>query len=488
MISSNKISQTLFISASIIFMAACSQQDPAASTDEPTKSQQTDKIFAQWDNENSPGCLAFAFQDGEILMSKGYGMADMAWTQPITDDTVFYIASTAKQFTAAAIALLVLDGKLSLDDDVRKYIPELPEFDHTITVEHLVHHTSGLRDYFGLAGIAGRDDPMSNQKVLALISKQIDLNFKPGSEWSYSNSGYALMSMLVERVSGKSLGEFTKERIFDPLGMKNSQWDDKPERVVQKRARSYSKGDDGNWIRHPKTIAATGDGNLLITVGDLLRWDENFYTAKVGGKAFLDLILKPGPKIPEADMNYAFGLMVNDRYRGQKIVRHAGGFYGFRIELMRFPEQHFSSGVLCNAGDANSSLMARQIADVYIGDKLDPKEEPAKVTAPEKKPDEPAYDVAIGKLQEYIGTYHSPELDIDNRVKMVDGSLIYVGIGKEGLALTPVAEDKFVALFTFAPGMTFPITFDAARDSNNKVDRLILDMGRVKNFRLDKMN
>ncbi len=463
-----------------------------------TAEEQIDEIFSQWDSTNSPGCIAYAFQDGEIIFQKGYGMADLEWGRPIEDDTVFYIASTSKQFAAASIALLVLDGDLAMDDDVRQFIPELPDVGHTITVANLVFHTSGLRDYLGLKGMMGDNSGLvSNAQVVEMMSKQQDLNFVPGAEWSYSNSGYVMMSVLVERVSGMTLAEFSRQRIFEPLGMVHSQFDDNHRSIIRNRARSYSKDPEAGWLRHPKLIDATGDGNLQTTIGDLLRWDENFYdpNPEVGrGQAFVDLIQTPGAQTTVDDLQYAFGLMVGNSYRSLAIVSHGGGFYGFRTQLMRFPEQHFSSGALCNAGDANPDDLSYKIADIFLADVLGPTMEDAGEDAKEDGEDATAgtevatYQVAKAALRGLAGTYRSPEIGIEAVLSLNGGNLHISTIRDIDGDLNPLAADQFQLTFEFMPGVTMPIDVRVERDSNGQVDHLRLDVLSVKNFRMDKID
>jgi CubicO group peptidase (beta-lactamase class C family) len=241
--------------------------------------EKVDKLFAQWDKPDSPGCALGVIKGGKLVYKRGYGSANLDYNAPLTSESVFYIASTSKQFTAASILLLVRRGAISLDDDIRKYFPELPKYEAPITVKHLVHHTSGVRDYLELMGMADRrmDGPFGNEVAVELIARQKGLNFKPGERFLYSNSNYVLMAEIVRRASGKSLREFADENIFRPLGMTNTHFNDDLTAVVKNRVVSYAPISPGRFRQFVKTIEAMGDGNLLTTVEDLAKWDQNFY-------------------------------------------------------------------------------------------------------------------------------------------------------------------------------------------------------------------
>jgi CubicO group peptidase (beta-lactamase class C family) len=241
--------------------------------------EKVDKLFAQWDKPDSPGCALGVIKGGKLVYKCGYGSANLDYNAPLTSESVFYIASTSKQFTAASILLLVRRGAISLDDDIRKYFPELPKYEAPITVKHLVHHTSGVRDYLELMGMADRrtDGPFGNEVAVELIARQKGLNFKPGEKFLYSNSNYVLMAEIVRRASGKSLREFADENIFRPLGMTNTHFNDDLTAVVKNRVVSYAPISPGRFRQFVKTIEAMGDGNLLTTVEDLAKWDQNFY-------------------------------------------------------------------------------------------------------------------------------------------------------------------------------------------------------------------
>lgn len=332
-----------------------------------TLAARVDSLFSKWNKPDSPGYVCAVMKDGKIVHAKGYGMADLEHNEPLTPESVFHVASIFKQFTAAVIALLVMTKTVSLDDDIRKYLPELPEFGKPILIRHLLYHTSGLRDYHELLGLTGwhDTDPLNNDMVVELLTRQRELNFEPGSEHLYSNSGYLLLAEIVKRASGQTLRTFAEERIFRPLDMTHTHFEDDHRQVVRHRVISYEPREGGGYNQLLKNSDACGDLGLLTTVNDLYRWGQNFYTAQVGGSPFLNLMLTRGVLTNGDTLAYAFGLVVG-KYRGLLTVNHSGSQQGFRTEMVRFPEQRFAVTVLCNLKSINPSDLAYRIADLYL--------------------------------------------------------------------------------------------------------------------------
>src|SRR5689334_21992203 len=255
-----------------------------------------DEIFAEWKAPESPGCTVAVAENGKTLLSRAYGMADLEHDVPITPATIFEAGSVSKQFTATAAFLLIQQGKLALADDVRKYVPELPDYGRPLTIDHLIHHTSGLRDWGAVAGIGGWPRGArihTHAHMLDIASRQKALNYEPGAEFSYTNTGYNLLAVIVSRVSGESFAEFTRKNIFEPLGMKHTSWRDDFTRIVKGRAIAYVKGDDGFHSEMPFENVH-GNGGLLTTSDDLLLWNENFTNPKVGGPALLEALQRRG--------------------------------------------------------------------------------------------------------------------------------------------------------------------------------------------------
>jgi CubicO group peptidase (beta-lactamase class C family) len=243
-----------------------------------------DSLFAPWNKPDSPGCALGIIKDGKLIYKRGYGMANLEYGIPITSQSVFRIGSTSKQFSAMCMVLLEEEGKLSLDDDIRKYIPELPEYETPITIRHLLHHTSGIRDYLTLMTLAGEreDDFFTNEEVVGFLARQMELNFKPGEEHLYSNSGYFLLSVITKRITGESMSIYAEKNIFEPLGMENTHFHDNHTSIVRNRASGYLPREEGGFQISMTTLDMIGDGGIFTCVDDLLLWNQNFYNNRLG--------------------------------------------------------------------------------------------------------------------------------------------------------------------------------------------------------------
>ena len=346
----------------------------------PALAQQTavepttvDAIFSRFNGTDIPGCAVGVTLSGRPTLARAYGMADLEHDVTNQAETIFEAGSVSKQFTAAATILLALDGKLSLDDDIREYIPELPEFDHTVTIRHLLNHTSGLRDWGSVAAIEGWPRTTrvhTHEHVLDIMSRQKSLNYQPGEYYSYTNTGYNLQAVLVERVSGMSFAEFSRVRLFEPLGLTRTQWRDDFTRVVKDRSIAYSPangGQGGRWRMNMPFENVHGNGGLLTTVGDLLRFSQNLETGALGGPRFLEEMHRQAILNSGRQIAYASGLIVGE-YRGLREVRHSGYTAGYRAFSTRFPDQKVGVAVLCNAANANPTQLAHLVADLYLGE------------------------------------------------------------------------------------------------------------------------
>jgi CubicO group peptidase (beta-lactamase class C family) len=357
---------------------------------------QVDRIFSKWDSTSTPGCAVGAAVDGKPVIAKGYGMADLEHDVKITPDSVFEAGSVSKQFTAAAILLLAREGKVSIDDPVRKYIPELPDYPpppdangsgsgaaapkpeakadgSPLTIRHMLNHTSGLRDWGSIEAIAGwprTSRAYTHAHVLEIVSHQKALNFTPGTKWSYSNTGFNLAAIIVSRVSGVPFAEFTRQRLFEPLGMTHTSWRDDFTRILKNRAIAYSDR-SGEFHTDMPFENVHGNGGLLTTVGDLLKWNENFTSPKVGDAAFVAMQQQPGRFNDGRPHGYAFGLMVNSD-KGVRVVEHSGSTAGYSAHLIRYPDQHVSVAVLCNATSARATQYAHDVAWVLLRDRATP--------------------------------------------------------------------------------------------------------------------
>jgi CubicO group peptidase (beta-lactamase class C family) len=392
---------------------------------------QVDQIFEKFDHTVTPGCALAVVRNKEIIYKRGYGMANLEYGIPIEPDTVFDVASVSKQFTALAAALLDNEGKLSLDDDVRIYVPELPDYGNTITLKHLIYHTSGLRDQWGLLILAGWrwDDVITMDDILELVSKQQALNFKPGDNFIYCNTGYTLLSLVIQRVTGKSLSDFCKERIFSPLGMEDTHFHDDYAMVVKKRAYSYFPAGGNLYKNAVLNYANVGATGLFTTVEDLALWDREFYEGRIFGKSVIDRMHTRGKLNNGETLEYAYGLQIS-AYRGLKVVEHGGGEAGFRTHLMRFPGQNFSVIIFSNLGTTSPAVLSRKIADIYLKEQF-----------VEQKEREKVIELPSEKLQRFTGLYFNEKERSTRLLEMRKGKLFL--LRGSGLQLEPVAEDTF---------------------------------------------
>ncbi|MDX1493435.1 MAG: serine hydrolase domain-containing protein [Longimicrobiales bacterium] len=376
-----------------------------ASAPAPTTAQlpldhadRVDEIFARWDSNTSAGCAVGVTHDGLVVLEEAYGMADLEHGIPNTPETIFEGGSLSKQFTAAAVVLLALDGKLTLDDDVREYVPELPDYGHTITLRHLMTHTSGLRDWGSVAAISGwgrEQRSHDHADVLDILSRQTALNFVPGHEYSYSNSGYNLLAIVVDRVSGMPFADFSMERIFQPLGLRSTQWRDDYRRIVPGRSTAYDRTDEGWEINRPIEYVH-GNGGILTTVGDLGIWAQALEDGRLGGPDFVRMMHETGTLNDGSDIVYAGGLRV-EPFMGVPSVTHTGSTAGYRAFLGRYPDQGLSVAMLCNASNAPTSGNGTAVARVYLADAV---REPA--------PNQPVQGSAGPSLNAFTGLFADP--------------------------------------------------------------------------------
>lgn len=421
----------------------------AQSGDEVTRASQVDKVFSSVDKENTPGAAVAVVQDGEIVYKNGYGMANLEYDVPVTPKTIFHIASVSKQFTTFSILLLEKDGLLSLDDDVRKYIPELPDFGKTITLKHLAHHTSGLRDQWNLLALAGwrLDDVITMEHILKLVYNLRELNFDPGEEMLYCNTGYTLLAEVVSRVAGVSFARFTEERIFTPLKMEHSFFYDDHEKIVKNRAYSYSKI-KGGYKKSVLSYANVGATSLFTTVEDLSLWALNFEDPVVGDADLIRKLRKRGVLNNGDTINYALGQFTG-KYKGLDFIGHGGGDAGYRTHITRVPEYSFSVIVLSNNGSFNPSGIANRVINIYLADAIESKKaELAKAgnTDEEEKQDQSQenIDEAIDPdtIKAYLGDY---ELLPGTIIQIIqeDGELMARMTGEDDVKLRSISSYEF---------------------------------------------
>jgi CubicO group peptidase (beta-lactamase class C family) len=333
-------------------------------------SRKVDSIFMDYNKTNSPGGALAILKDGKIIYEKGYGMSNLEYNIAISPSSIFHVASISKQFTAAAIIMLSLEGKLSLNDDIRKFLPEVPDFGHTITFNHLLHHTSGLRDQLDLQSFAGwRDSDLITEKdIIEMLARQKSLNFLPGDEELYCNTGYTLLGVAVKRISGASLREYADSVFFKPLGMTKTHFNNNHAEIIFNRTSAYQRGQNGNWEISIPVFDFYGATSLFTNVEDLAKWDENFYTKKVGGNEFIKGMLATGLLNDNTSQTYASGLYT-ETHNGYNTVVHSGSDAGYRSIFIRFPDEHFSVILLANLANIRVKTLAYKTADIFLKDK-----------------------------------------------------------------------------------------------------------------------
>ncbi len=411
--------------------------------------QRIDEIFTQWDQKDAPGASVAVVKNGAIVFEKGYGMANLEYDVPNTPSTVFHIASVSKQFTVFSVLLLQSQGKLDLDDDVRKHLPELPDFGERITLRHLATHTSGMRDQWNLLAMAGwrLDDVITKDHIMKLVERQKDLNFNPGDQFTYCNTGFTLLAEVVARVSKRTFAQFTKENIFDPLGMTNSLFYDDHELIVKNRAYSYARGPLG-LKKRVLSYANVGATSLFTTVVDLAKWINNFQNPVVGDRdlfAIMDTrtVLNNGDTI-----GGAMGQFISE-YHGYKQIQHGGADAGYRSYLGRFPDEHLSVVVLGNVSQLNAGGLAMKVADLF----LEKKTEESMVTT-SVGPDRTPINLDQNSLKTFTGSYWNDERKYIRKIFLNNDTLRYdrgngyispiIPIGPDSFQMLRVASDLII--------------------------------------------
>jgi CubicO group peptidase (beta-lactamase class C family) len=401
-----------------------------------------DEVFADLVAPTSPGCAVSVMRDGSPVYERGYGMANLEYGIPITPHSVFHVASVSKHFTAMAIELLVNEGKVGWDDDIRDYVPEVPDFGTRITLRHLVHHVSGIRDQWNLLSMAGwrwEADVVTQHDVLDITSRQTALNFEPGERYLYSNTGFTLLAVVVERVTGQTLRAFTTERIFEPLGMEATHFHDDHQMIVRNRAYAYAPKDDGefglqNSIPDFDVVGAT---SLFTTAHEMAAWDRNFYTGQVGGPEAIERLRTRFELNDGSRTAYGHGLSVG-RYRGLRTEGHGGADAGYRSNFVRFPDQNLSVAVLCNFPSADPGGRARQVAAAYLGDLMEPEQEDDAGSSVS----DPTVPMSQADLEDLTGFYRGSQPNQFFRAALEDGELrMYQG--DDPRTLRPIGDNRF---------------------------------------------
>jgi len=434
---------------------------PSALTAEPEAppaSTQIEELLSDVNRTDGPGAAIAIIKNGEFVYKNAFGMADLERGVALTPRSVFEIGSVSKQFTAMSILLLENDGKLSLDDDIREYLPEMPAYEGPITLRHLLHHTSGIRDIETLFPLAGWPyaNYYSTAQQLELISRQQKLNFEPGSEHLYSNSGYLLLAYIVERVTGDSLREFADKRIFQPLGMRQTVFYDTPEQIVPDRAIPYSPAADGGYQMELWFLPFAGPSGLYTSLEDLARWDANFYDNQLGGGAeLIERMVTPGTLDNGEATQYAAGLFVGGTDGDHRVINHGGAWMGYRASLARYPDQRLTVILLSNASDIQVST--RAIASLFLeAESESPEEDDA-----ESKP--PAtIEVSSEALAQHEGTYWNESEMLLRTIEVREGALHYVRGGGSSTELGAIKNDRFIML-----GIGVQVDIEFAKDEKN---------------------
>ncbi|WP_293863892.1 serine hydrolase domain-containing protein [Steroidobacter sp.] len=440
-----------------------------------------DALFADYQRPGSPGLAVGIYRDGRTVYAHGYGLADLENPVAISADTVFYAASVSKQFVAFAILLLTRDGKIDLDADIRTYLPYVPDFGDRITVRHLIHHTSGLRDQWSLFELGGiQDGSRTHQRqVVNMVKRQRALNARPGTEYNYCNTGYTLLAEIVHAVSGRTLREFTTERIFTPLQMRSTFFYDDASELVPRRARSYEKDAAGRWrakILAGDTVGGTG---LYITANDFARWAANFSRPVVGDAALIEQFIGMGSLDDGTPLDYGFALE-RKSVAGHAAVLHTGVHGAFRGVFAYFPAEQLSVAILANTAIETMRALERVVTIMLDAKSVESAAAPAK-TQPQTRSNasepEPVPAPATVNLSELVGDYRSSELDATYTLSVENGELLVDSIWFERrFVLRPTMPDGFAS--------DWPLqTVRIERDAAGKPRALLISTARAKNVR-----
>ena len=433
-----------------------------------------DEIFEEWNKPDVPGGALGVVKDGKLIYSKGYGIADLEHDIKITPSSVFYTGSVSKHFVTFCVLLLEEKGKLNLDDEIQKYLPDFPRYDQPLTIRHFIHHTSGVRDNLTLMALRGENylDHHEVSEVYELIKRQSVLNFTPGERYLYSNSCYFMLAMIIEKAAGESIREFARKNMFEPLGMSNTLFFDDVADLVKNRVFSYQRTDDG-FDNLVSRFDLVGSGGVYSTIEDMFLWDQNFYDNKLGkgGPEIMEKMHEEGLLNSGESSGYAFGL-ANGTYRGLRTVGHGGSLAGYRAHFLRFPDQNFSVIILSNRSDGRPGSKAYEVADIMLENvfteekEVNESNQSNQSTPSTAQPEAPEMDLA-----DFVGSYYSNDLDATYHFVIEDESLQVSIQNKEQNELRSTGVDQF---------RTGGINLRFARESG-KITGFELDAGRVRN-------
>jgi len=467
-----KFKSTVAIIALMGAIAACDQ----IGKDE--KEIKVDAVFLEFTNE-TPGCALAIDRDGEIIYQTAYGMGDFEQNIALSPQSVFYAASVSKQVVAMAALLLEQDGLIDLDADIHTYIPEFKDYGHEMTVRNILHHTSGIRDFFNLFELAGRLDGMvvTEDKIMEILARQEMLNFNPGDRWAYSNSAYFLMSQIVKRVADRSLDDYAQERIFKPLAMTSTRFQHNHLRPILGKAHGHAQQENGEWFIADSMLDVVGSGGMYTSVLDLIKWDRNFYNNILGtGSDMIDEMQTSANLNNGESTQYGLALDLK-AYRGLKRVFHTGSLTGYRNILQRFPDQHFTVALLCNNSTVNSQNLANAVSDIYLEDFYT---EPAPETAKNNEEITPSPFPDGIALADYAGEYYNDEVENTLSVISNEAGISLVGVFNERV-MAHAGNDVFKAA-DGRPG--FELVFD--RDADGNIQGMTYNGSRVMRIRFSR--
>lgn len=421
----------------LLLFASCSKEKSFYESE----LEKVDEFLNQFEG-NRPGYAMGIVKDGKLIYSKGYGLANLDYNIPISDSSAFYIGSMAKQFTAAALLILESEDKIDLNAPVRNYLPEFPKYDQEITINHLIHHTGGIRETNSLQLFQGVDrkfeEPFTTIDLLNLVLAQKELNFPPGQEFRYSSGGYAVLAKIVEQISDLTFRDFARTKIFEPLNMTSTIVCDNHNEIIPNRAVSYWPVSENRYERRSQVFDAYGDGGIITTVRDLANWDKAFYTDLLSVGNFTEKMYQKSRLNNGDTIDYARALNVWE-YKGQKVVQHNGGMLGFRVDMVRFPELKTTIILLGNSAYLDPTGDALKIAEILMNDSFD-----------DKKPSDTEQETSTVSVPSHIlskfsGFYWTDQTNYFRRITIQNDSL-FLDSGNPDYKeyLIPISQKEFV--------------------------------------------
>ncbi|MDY8135955.1 serine hydrolase domain-containing protein [Aquimarina sp. 2201CG5-10] len=432
----------------LVTNSSCSQVETLL----PDKKKKVDRLFERWNKSNSPGMAIGIISKGKMIYAKGYGLASLEHSITNSSKTVFNIASNSKQFTAACIAILQSKGKLNVNQTLKNFFPDFSDYAKDITIKHLLHHTSGIRDFSQITYLSGLrpDDYYNDNDILSWINNQKSLNFPPGEQFLYSNSNYWLLGKIVEKVTKMSLADFAHKEIFEPLQMVNTRFIDNNSIIINNRASGYSSIRSGGFRNIISTLEHTGNGGVYTSVQDLDKWVNAYFNKTILNDAFWKLMTTKGTLKNEKTIDYAWGLEIQ-KYKGLNIIEHGGRVPGYLSEIIRFPDQNFSVIVLTNVSNTNATQLGYQIADIFLKDQF--KEVDFII------PKDPNFIKLPNQvLKQYQGTYWNAKDGYSRELMVKNDTLHYMRSSRNTNKLVPVSKNKFKMINT-PPEMNVYVEF-----------------------------